>query len=215
MKTIRNSVEYSPYTAPRVSTVKKTGNGPPTERVRIEWTEDLSGRREAEALFTRTDLANLIAARAGADGPGLEKGFAALHRVGLVREVRYDTFRMTVAGEMILAKLRDAFGLKPMPIPITDAQADLLRKCRDTGHLVREGDSVKLALLDAISAGWVTARNAAQDEGPQSGPRRGGRVPPEHSREDEQDEIHHYSLTPEGEFILVALNAWNDQEGSK
>lgn len=213
MTTIRNTIEYDAYTSVRVSTVTKKGDVPGKEGVRIKWTEDLSGRRKSEAVFTRTDLANLIAARAGADGPGLEKGFAALHRIGLVREIERDSFRLTVAGEIILAKLLDALGLKPMPIPITEAQAGLLRKCRETDHTVRDGDSVELALLDVISAGWVTARNAPQDEGPRIGPRRRGRVPQGHSREDEQDKVHHYSLTSEGAFMLDALNAWNDQEG--
>lgn len=215
MTTIRNTIEYDAYTTVRVSTVTKQGDVPGKERVRIKWTEDLSGRRKSEAAFTRTDLANLIAARAGADGPGLEKGFAALHRIGLVREIERDSFRLTVAGEIILGKLLDALGLEPMPIPITDGQAKLLRKCRETGYAVRDGDSVELSLLDAIGAGWVTARNAAHDEGPRIGPRRGGRVPQGHSREDEQDEVHNYSLTPEGEFMLDALNAWNNQDGSK
>lgn len=215
MKTNRNIIRFTADgTPPLVCTVSKTGNDPASERIRIRWTEEGYACREAEVLFASTDLVNLVTAHFGADSPGIEGGFDPLAKVGLVsgnpndgsglsgrgeppgrpphptQDDRRVRIRLTCAGATILETLLDATGFKlnmPFPIPAARAASALLQKCRQQGGLrVRNGESLDLALLDSISAGWL-ARKSMHDYG------RGDR---------------HFMLTPEGESILCALDAW-------
>lgn len=211
MRTITNTVNFEDSrTAPRGPAVTMTGNAPGTERFRIKWTEEGYAHREAEALFNRTDLVNLIAALFGADGPGIEGGFDALAKIGLASETPSggsgltgagkargpmppdpQRYELTGVGHEILQTLVNETGLKPdMPFPMTAARAavDLLRKCRTKPGLeICRGESVDFVLLDAIGAGWV-AREPVQDDAPRSV---------------------HYQLTPEGHSMLCAIDAWD------
>lgn len=73
-------------------------------------------------------------------------------------------------------------------MPIREALATrtaaLLARCQ-SGHTVRDGDDVDLALLEAIRAGHVTAR----EDNPEYGPR-----------------SLTYTLTPDGQAALEALD---------
>lgn len=130
MKTIINRINPAlEADSPHVSAVAKTGACPVTERIRIAWTAPELGSdidaihvREAEAVFSRTDLANLVAARDVAPGPGTGSGFGPLASARLVYRAN-GGFALTGAGTLILATLADTAGLTGIRVA-READAD-------------------------------------------------------------------------------------------
>ena len=134
MKTISNSITGPAREGqgPQVSAVTRTGQCSVTERIRIAWTapelgSDIHDRRarSCEAVFSRSDLANLVAARDVASRPGIGSGFGPLAKAGLVYRAN-GGFALTGAGTLILATLADTAGLTG--IRVAQADADGCRK---------------------------------------------------------------------------------------